>query len=297
MPQDRPRSPRPTPGLPGRTPSAAAQARLSGALRDRAEAYRQDAVIDLTMVDALLRVDEPEAAARTIDGQREALLAMARDLQVAVADAAVEREAEAVCEAAQTSLSRAPVPVRAAAGGLRRRVLAMTGAAAVVVALILPEARVSPRTTLASVQGGSTQDDLTGALDRLEAAKSWARALRAGEAAESGLPAVSQRRSATTSRSVNVLAADAPGGSAASSSSNAEVVDLEAYRSSRRAAGTGAGAGERPNASEPDEPIVDVPPAPADTIPRAGVPLITDATLVLEGGASQASLETDPRLP
>ena len=293
MPSDRPRLPRPLPGLSNRTPSAAAQARLSGALRDRAEAYRQDALIDLTMVDALLRVDQPEAAARTIDGQRQALLAMARDLQVVVADAVVEREAEAVCEAAQTNLSRVPVPSRAAAGGLRRRVLAMTGAAAVVVALVLPQARVSPRTTLTSVQGGSTQDDLTSALDRLEAAKSWARALRADEAAASGPAAVVPlRRSASTSRSLDDLAADASGGSAAPTSTSAEVVDPEAFRSTRRAAGTG----EQPTASEPDEPLVDTP-VPNDTVPRAGVPLNTDAALDLEGGPSEASPETDLPLP
>ena len=293
MPSDRPRSPRPIPGPSDRTPSAAAQARLSGALRDRAEAYRQDASIDLTMVDALLRVDQPEAAARTIDGQRQALLAMARDLQVAVADAAVEREAEAVCEAAQTALGRAPVPPHAAAGGLRRRVLVMTGAAAVVVALALPQARVSPRTTLASVQGGSTQDDLTSALDRLEAAKYWARALRAAEATGSGPAAVAPlRRSAGTSRSLDDLAADAPGGSAAPSSTSAEVVDLEAFRSTRSAGGTG----EQPTASEPDKPVVEAP-VPNDTVPRAGIPLNTVAALDLEGGPSEASPETDLLLP
>src|SRR5687768_10382700 len=74
-------------------PSRVAQTRLSLALRDRAEAYRQDAVVDLTIVEALLRVDEAEAAARQLDDHRASLHAMARDLQVAVADAAVEREA------------------------------------------------------------------------------------------------------------------------------------------------------------------------------------------------------------
>lgn len=291
MPQDRPRSLRPTQGPRDRTPSAAAQARLSGALRDRAEAYRQDASIDLTIVEALLRVDEPEAAARTIDGQRQALLAMARDLQVAVADAAVEREAEAVCDAAQSSLTPA---VRTPAGGLRRRVLALAGAAAVVVALIVPQARLAPRTTLASVQGGSAQDDLTSALDRLEAAKSWARALRAGEtwATAPAAAVVPPRRVSGASRSVDDLAADVPGGSAAPSSPKAEVVDLEAFRSSRR----GAGTREQPTATRPDAPLVDVP-APDDTVPRAGVPLNTDATIDLEGGPSEASLETDPLLP
>lgn len=293
MPQDRPHSPRSTSSSPDRAPSAAAQARLSGALRDRADAYRQDASIDLTMVEALLRVDEPEAAARTIDGHREALLAMARDLQVAVADAAVEREAEAVCEAAHTSLSRAPLPVRASVG-LRRRVLTLAGAAAVVVALVLPQARVSPRTTLASVQGGSAQDDLDTALDRLEAAKSWARALRAGEVPALGLAATAtpRRAGAQTPASTTDLAADAPGGSAAASSATAHVVDLQDYRFRR----SGGSTQERPTAARGDEPVVDLP-EPDETVPQAGVPLTTDGAITIEGGPSEATPSEDPLLP
>src|SRR5687767_14952696 len=88
----------------GGAPSPAAQARLSGALRDRADAYRGDAVVDLTLVEVLLRMDEAEAAVRALDDHRASLKAMARDLQVAVADAAVEREAEAVCDAAVAQL-------------------------------------------------------------------------------------------------------------------------------------------------------------------------------------------------
>lgn len=296
MPSDSPRSRRSTPSRLDRTPpSATAQARLSDALRDRADAYRQDASIDLTMVEALLRVDEPEAAARTIDDHRQVLLAMAHDLQVAVADAAVEREAEAVCEAAQTTLPQvhtAPVPLRAPAGGLRRRVLTLAGAAAVVVALILPQARLSPRTTLASVQGGSAQDDLAGALDRLEAAKSWARALR-GEApaVTAAVPGMS-RRAQSSARSTTDLAADDPGGSAAPSSSSAEVVDLQAYRSSRDA----AAAADRPAAGEPDEPVADVP-HPDDTVPQVGVPLTTDGGIDIGGDPSETPSEADPLLP
>ena len=294
MSQHRPQSPPSTPSAADRAPSAAAQARLSDALRDRADAYRQDASIDLTMVEALLRVDEPEAAARTIDGHREALLAMARDLQVVVADAAVEREAEAVCDAAQTTLAAATAGRRAAAGGLRRRVLTLAGAAAVVVALVLPQARVSPRTTLASVQGGSAQDDLATALDRLEAAKSWARALRAGEAPALGLAAAAtpRRAGARWSARTTGLAADAPGGSAAPSARPAEVVDLQDYRSRRAAAPTG----ERPSAARGDEPVLDMP-DPDETIPRAGVPLNTDGELQIDGGPSEASPEGNPVLP
>ena len=293
MPQDRPQPPR-TPSRHDRTPSATAQARLSGALRDRADAYRQDASIDLTMVEALLRFDEPEAAARTIDGHRQALAAMARDLQVAVADAAVEREAEAVCEAAQTSLTRLPAPAPAHTGGLRRRVLTLAGAAAVVVALILPQARLSPRTTLASVQGGSSQDDLASAIDRLEAAKSWARALRAGESATFAVPdaAAVARRADRTVGGPESLAADAPGGSAADSSPSAEVVDLEAYRSRRGPAADAT----KPPADEPDEPAVDVP-DPDEVVPQAGIPLSPGADLDIQGGPSESSLETDPLLP
>ena len=272
MPKDRPLQFGSATSQRDRAPSVTAQARLSDALRDRADAYRQDASLDLTMIEALLRLDEPEAAARTIDGHREALLAMARDLQGVVADAAVEREAEAVCHAVQSS-TRTP----AAVGGVRRRVLTMAGAAAVVVALILPQARLYPRTTLTSVQGDSSQNDISGALQRLEAAKTWARALRAGNAelvaapAEAGAASFAADAAAPASSG---LAADLRGGSAADSSVDADVIDLEAYRARR--GGAGQTPTSQPPAAEPEEPtLIDLPDTQGQ-VPSSGVPLSLD---------------------
>ena len=275
MPTDRPLEPGSAMSHRDRAPSATAQARLSGALRDRADAYRQDASLDLTMVEALLRMDEPEAAARTIDGHRQALLAMARDLQEVVADAAVEREAEAVCSAVQRGMGRQAPPV----GGLRRRVLTMAGAAAVVVALILPQARLSPRTTLTSVQGDSSHSDVAAALERLEAAKTWARALRAGNAELAAVAADAPRPRAAGRAAVagaTGLAADLPGESAADASAGAEIIDLEAYRSTR---GGGEAMTSQPPAGGPEEPALTDLPAPQTQLPSSGVPLSLDVEL------------------
>lgn len=165
-------------------PSHAARERLSDALHDRAEAYRQDAAVDLTLMEVLLRSDEPEAAARTLAHHRASLLAMADDLQAVVAGAAVEREAELVCEASLAP--PAPAPTRFER--LRHRALALTGAAAVAVALFVPAARVSPRTMLTSL-GETNIEPASAARERLVAARSWARALRADAAGALTVPA------------------------------------------------------------------------------------------------------------
>lgn len=156
-------------------PSRTAQARLTEALRDRAEAYRTDATVDLTLVDVLVRMDQLEAAARTLDDHRASLHAMAQDLQVVVADAAVEREAERVYDTCLRQLRPGALQV----GGVRRRLLALTGAAAVFVALLLPSTRISPRTMLASIEDRVTHDEVAEARSRLEAARSTAAAVRA----------------------------------------------------------------------------------------------------------------------
>lgn len=288
---------RPAGGSRERPPSRAAQARLSGALRDRADAYRQDASIDLTIVEALLRLDEAEAAAKTLDEHRASLHAMARDLQVAVADAAVEREAEFVCEAVAEEL-RLPLP--RAATGLRRRVLAVTGAAAVVVALVLPTARFSPRTTLASFDNLSASSGIAAARERLEVARSWASALRADatatEAARS-TTADAPRRAATVARQVrSILAADTSGGSAASSASPpADVTDLAAYREARSG---GSAAASQPPAEEPTPPADEIQlPDVGEQVPRGRVPLGGDAELDVEGELDSLVTETDTDLP
>ena len=224
-------------------PSAVAQARLSGALRDRAEAYRQDAAVDLTIVEALLRLDEAEAAAKQLDEHRESLRAMARDLQVAVADAAVEREAERVYQACAEALT----PVRGSHSGLRRRVLALSGAAAVAVALLLPTS-ISPRTTLASlVDRRASFDDLTAARERLQAARDWARVLR-DETSQAPRPLRTPQGSPGLVRGKvrALLAADTSGGSAAQAVAHTgSVSSLDAHRSKRPAP-----------PEEPDEPTV-----------------------------------------
>ena len=268
-----------------RPPSRAAQARLSGALRDRADAYRQDASLDLTIVEALIRLDEAEAAVKTIDNHRASLQAMARDLQVVVADAAVEREAELVCDAIAGELT--PPPARTATG-LRKRVLALTGAAAVVVALVLPAARFSPRTTLASVEGRSASDAIATARERLENRRAVASALRADAAASATTTASTRptRAAIVADKVRTILAADTPGGSAATSAAPpADVVDLAAYREQRG----GGSAAAQPPADEPEGPAeVDVP-SLDDPVPGARTPLKLDVEI--------DALETDAQLP
>lgn len=264
-------------------PSSVAQARLADALRNRAQAYQQGAAVDLTIMEALLRLDHPEAAAQALEDHRAALQAMARDLQVAVADAAVEREAERVCSAVATV-----APPRPLVSSLRRRVLAVTGAAAVVVALVLPTARFAPRTTLTSVDGSSALDDVAAARERLEAARTWARALR-----ENTTTKVSEARAATPSRASGemvrdrvrtILAADAPGGSAAPTVSKpADVIDLEARRAKRATAPAPA---KRRDPAPPDPtPPHDPDPAPVP-LPEVGVDLSPDGSVPLGAGAA-----------
>ena len=240
-------------------PSHVAQSRLSLALRDRAEAYRQEATADLTIVDALLRVDEAEAAARQIDDHRASLHAMARDLQVVVADAAVEREAERVYEACAAAITPPSEPRSV----LRRRVLAVTGAAAVALALVLPSGRMSPRATLANLVDRRTAfDDITAARERLQAAREWARVLRQDTAPQS------PRRSNALVRDKvrSILAADATGGSAALSLGG--VSSLDAQRAKRRPSGeTETG---KPRTLAPVVPLK--PPNP----PRSAEPLKSD---------------------
>ncbi|HVM21111.1 MAG TPA: hypothetical protein VM307_14220 [Egibacteraceae bacterium] len=219
----------PSAAVPDNAPSPAARARLAGAVRDRAEAYRTDATMDLTLVDALLRMDRPEDAVRTLDEHRASLQAMARDLQIVVADAAVEREAERVCQACIDD-----VPARRRTGGLRRRLIAVTSAAAVALALALPTTRMLPRPALTSADARSSYDDLAAARQRLQAARSWARAARHAAANPDGGPAAD---AVVRAKVTAVLSADASGGPAdrTASSDTAEVVDLQAYRTARSA--------------------------------------------------------------
>lgn len=274
-----------------RPPSAVAQARLSEALRDRTQTYRQDASVDLTMLGALLRLDHPEAAAKALDDHRASLRAMAHDLQVAVADAAVEREAERVCSAvAQAEVHRPLV------SNVRRRVLAVTGAAAVVLALVLPTARFSPRTTLTSVEGRSAYDDISAARERLEAARTWARALRAdtiSQRSEARAAAPSPVADAVVRSTLRPsLAADDSGGSAASTvNGEATVTDLESYRASKKHA-----AQRDPEPPTTPEPPPDPPAAPEPPVGPAPAPPVNVRLPDVEVDASgeTAALGGDP---
>lgn len=78
------------------TPSTAAFARLATAVAGETDAYRTTAAVDLTLLDALVHMGRPEDAAATLEDHRRALRTFAASVESAVADAAVEREAEQV---------------------------------------------------------------------------------------------------------------------------------------------------------------------------------------------------------
>src|SRR5688572_32211678 len=80
----------------GPTPSDGAAERLARTLHERTAEYRTDATIDLTMVEALLKVEGPEAASEALDGHASSLGALVADLHAALAEATVERDAEAI---------------------------------------------------------------------------------------------------------------------------------------------------------------------------------------------------------
>jgi hypothetical protein len=208
------------------TPSPTAQQRLTGALRDRADAYRDDASVDLALVDVLVRMDQLEAAAKTLDEHRSSLHALAQDLQVVVADAAVEREAERVyC----TSM-RALEPRRGAR--LRRRLVALTGAAAVFAALLLPSVRISPRTMLAGIHDRVTHDEVAAARERLEAARSTAAAVRAQPAVTPLAPGA--LRDPQIRRQVRaILTSDAPAATGAPADTDSAIPVLGKVRATR----------------------------------------------------------------
>ena len=260
-------------------PSDVAQSRLSTAFRGRADAYRQDAAVDLTLVDALLRMDQPEAAARQLDDHRASLHAMARDLQVVVADAAVEREAEAVYQACAEAMARPATNEPT----VRRRLLAMAGAAAVMLALVLPTGRFVPRTTLASLmdRDQALDDQVTAARDRLEAARFWARLAREGGdvAATTTTTTASPRARALVRDKVRSILADS-GVDQAAGGGTAEIASLDEHRAKRHADGDG------PHASGGDDDTLATVtrltrppggvPGPQEPL-KSGMPVETDA--------------------
>jgi hypothetical protein len=78
--------------------------RLGTQLARRSEAYRIRLAVDLTLVGALLKMGKPEAALRAMEEHRLTLLAYKAEVEAAVADAVVEREAERVVAAAAADL-------------------------------------------------------------------------------------------------------------------------------------------------------------------------------------------------
>jgi hypothetical protein len=82
------------------TPATPSARRLAGEVAVCAGDYRRAAALDLTLVSALLRHDEAEAAVHAVDEQRAAVRTLTRRLHTAVAEALVEQEAERNVEAA-----------------------------------------------------------------------------------------------------------------------------------------------------------------------------------------------------
>jgi hypothetical protein len=85
--------PEPAPATPGAR-------RLAGEVAVCAGDYRRAAALDLTLVSALLRHDEAEAAVHAVDEQRAAVRTLTRRLHTAVVEALVGQEAERIVEAA-----------------------------------------------------------------------------------------------------------------------------------------------------------------------------------------------------
>ncbi|MPZ72142.1 MAG: hypothetical protein GEU74_02750 [Nitriliruptorales bacterium] len=290
-------------------PSGIARARLSGALRERAGAYRHDAAVDLTIVEALLRLDEPEAAARHLDGHRASLHAMARDLQVAVADATLEREAERV----YLACAETPGPRRTRCTR-RRRAFALTGAAAVALVLLLPSGRASPRATLASLMDRRTSpDELSAAWERLDAARGRRRPVTEDSASgDRGRSSQAGPRSHALLRDTTraILAVDSSGGSTAGMGAGSGTTTSRDrnQRSGRRATDEPRDEPQRivpavPQPTKPSSPLH----AAAPSLPRPGEPLkgnlpadhtvLGEADTLRGAGGATAAAGTEPDQP
>ena len=262
-----------------RAPSRVAQERLSGALRNRADAYRADASVDLTLVDVLVQMDQLEAAARTLDDHRASLRAMAQDLQVVVADAAVEREAERVYDTCLRQLR----PAAPLAGGVRRRLMALTGAAAVFVALLLPSTRISPRTILASIEDRVMHDEVAEARSRLDAARSTAEAVRAGQPVDVRAPRALQ--DPAVRKQVRAILAAGQGESAAPLSSDPVAVLSDVRAAKRRPTAHGA-------APHPDGDLAPVVPLRVrDGAASPGAPDAMDLIMPAEDGDAHGAVD------
>ena len=264
-------------------PSRIAQQRLTGALRDRADAYRADATVDLALVDVFVQMDQLEAAARTLDDHRASLRAMAQDLQVVVADAAVEREAERVYDTVLRQLRPA-----APTGGVRRRLLALTGAAAVFVALLLPSTRISPRTIMASIEDRVTHDEVAEARSRLDAARATAQAVRDQQPVDIQAPPALQH-AAVRKQVRAILAADQ--GESAAPLSNDAVTALSDVRATKSRAAVQRPA-PRPRQDEELAPVVPLRVRDGNPAPHA-MDLLTSGEDADAAGAADEPLRDD----
>jgi hypothetical protein len=176
-------------------PSAAAVDRLRDAVGGRTDALRARTGIDLTIVDALLRVGADRAAVEAISDYQRALRAYAADVDRAVAGAAAEAEAEAVIAtiladggldlAAPASAASAPPAASVDAGDepdaagpraapprsrpVRRALVgALTAAVVLGAALATPGLRPSPQAGLAAAEL-EAREELAVARERLSA--------------------------------------------------------------------------------------------------------------------------------
>jgi hypothetical protein len=145
----------------------------------RGAAYRTRAGMDLLLVDALVRLGRPEAAAQAVEEHSRVLRAYVAQLESVIADASVEREAEEVLADAVARMdvpaaqaARAPaVPPTAAVVPAPRRRRALVGALA---AAVLALAGMLPTTGV--LQGPGTMDQATSWEEtraELEAARQW----------------------------------------------------------------------------------------------------------------------------
>ncbi len=159
--------------------------RLSRALRDRSETYGARLALDLALVAALLRAGRLAAARRALDEHRTSLLAYASELERALADAVVEREAETVVASVASVASVAPaeVGVPRPPRRLRRSLASSLAAVALAAAIVAPQLRAPPTDLGASVETAARRElidarhrlaDLQGAGDEVLAAEALA---------------------------------------------------------------------------------------------------------------------------
>jgi len=129
--------------------------------------------VDLTLVGALLRLGKPEAALRAMEEHRLALRAYKAEIEAAVADAVVEREAERVLAAAAADVERHEAVERPAATprfSAPRRLVAAAAAAFVLVALgAVSAVRPSSPPVLDDAEEVAARSQLSAARQRLAA--------------------------------------------------------------------------------------------------------------------------------